>query len=283
MKTDNLLHDLFNQHHVFQSELNRLPKPKTKSGQKNFAELFKQSQLIRELVYTIRVERRNELVADSIFMNPLRLIWLDDNVDSFLPYIDELKLYGIAIVPFLTGQEAMDHIRDHSVDGALVDLKMPGEISGLDFIEATAGQIPSVVVSSYIYHAELQRTAINKGAVGILEKQLSEPGTNASFAKAVLGFFSEERRFKAVEYEVRENSVVLGRQVRDVLSSLDQLPDEIRTEITPFLETISVELSKENPDIKKISSAGSAASNIAQGAAGNLAANGILHLLAAIF
>ena len=283
MKTDSLIHELNNTSLLLHDHLNTLPNAKTNKEKTALDFALKQVRKIRELTSEIRLARSNELIADSLFMKPLHLIWLDDHIDYYQKYIEELKYYGIEIKPFNNGKSAIDYIREHEVDGALVDLKMPGSISGFDFIKATEGQIPCIVVSSYISHPELQRVAISIGSVGLLEKNLDRPGSNAGFAKAILDFFSPERRYKALERVLAQNTGDLKCSIQRILESLHELPDDTRIEIAPFLEEISTELAKEQPDIQKISTAGAAASNIAQGAVGSLAASGILHLLGALF
>jgi len=283
MKADYLLHNLKSHCLVLQSQLGSFPEPRTKKEKQALQLAIERMSMIKEAVDAIRAAQQDELISNSIISNQLNLVWLDDNVDEYGAYIEELEQYGIDIFPISDGQEALDYIREHRVDGALVDLQMPDGISGLDFINATEGQIPCIAVSSYLYNSELQRTAITRGAVGVLDKNFDAPGSNAAFAKSVLGFFSEERRFKALEDEVLRNPGKLDAKVSEILASLDELPEDTKDQIAPYLQEISTELSKSDPDIRKISAAGSAASNIAQGAAGNLAANGVLHLLGALF
>lgn len=70
-----------------------------------------------------------------------------------------------------TGFEAMDHLRNHPCDLAIVDLSMPG-MSGLDLIARIKAQHPSVLVLVLSMHGEEQYAmrAFKAGANGYLTK-----------------------------------------------------------------------------------------------------------------
>ncbi len=280
MKLDSLIHDLKNVSGILDSTLKGQVAAKTKAHDEALKRAIGYTAQIREMASELASLRHQELVSDSIFMNPLSLVWVDDDVDDFTPYIEAMRDYGIEITPVSGVAHALEHIKEYQTDGALVDLQMPGDVSGLEFIETTSGQVPSIVVSGYLGNSELQRLAIAKGAVGIIEK--GNIGNPKGFAKLVLGFFAPERRFKVLEREIEVNPDGIRFKVEAVQAALDQIPDELQSQIIPLLETISEELAREQPDVKRISEAGSAVGNIAQGAAGNLAANGILHLLGSL-
>src|SRR5687767_10324260 len=64
------------------------------------------------------------------FMNNIKILWVDDEIDLLKSQIIFLREKGYDVVEATNGTDAVDRVRDEDVDVVFLDENMPG-ISGL--------------------------------------------------------------------------------------------------------------------------------------------------------
>ena len=102
----------------------------------------------------------------------IRVIAADDHPAYLRATTETLTRAGLAVVGVsATGEGALDDVRTHAPDVALVDLRMPG-ISGADVARTVCARYPNtrVVILSAYDDAEIVRIAIAAGAIGYVTK-----------------------------------------------------------------------------------------------------------------
>jgi len=102
-----------------------------------------------------------------------RLLLVDDN-EEFRSLLATLlpRLFAVNIVASMgTPAEALDYIRDHEVDMAIADLRMPG-MNGIDFIAKSrslkTGQ--KVILATFSPSPAVEEAAFAAGAAGVVSK-----------------------------------------------------------------------------------------------------------------
>lgn len=78
-----------------------------------------------------------------------RILWADDEIDLLKPHILFLEEKGYEVVPVVSGQDAIDHVREETFDIIFLDENMPG-LTGLETLAAIkeiAPNIPVVMVT----------------------------------------------------------------------------------------------------------------------------------------
>jgi two-component system, NarL family, nitrate/nitrite response regulator NarL len=102
----------------------------------------------------------------------IRVVAADDHAAYLRATTDTLTRAGLEVVGISTnGQGAIDDVRTHQPDVALVDLRMPG-LSGADVARAVRASFPNthVVILSAYDDAEIIELAIAAGATGYVTK-----------------------------------------------------------------------------------------------------------------
>jgi len=83
-------------------------------------------------------------------MEKIKILWADDEIALLKPHILFLDSKGYEVVPALSGDEAIDIVReDHSISAVLLDENMPG-ISGLETllkIKQANGDLPVIMIT----------------------------------------------------------------------------------------------------------------------------------------
>ena len=82
-------------------------------------------------------------------MNKITILWVDDEIDLLKPHILFLENKNYEVVTCLSGQEALEILKEKRVDIVFLDENMPG-ISGLDTlneIKTTHGSLPVVMIT----------------------------------------------------------------------------------------------------------------------------------------
>jgi CheY-like chemotaxis protein len=74
-----------------------------------------------------------------------RILWADDEIELLKPHILFLQEKGYEVVPVISGQDAIDCVREESFDMIFLDENMPG-ITGLETLTAIKGINPNVPV-----------------------------------------------------------------------------------------------------------------------------------------
>jgi two-component system nitrate/nitrite response regulator NarL len=115
------------------------------------------------------VPRQPQRVADQ---RVIRVVAADDHAAYLRATTDTLTRAGLSVVGISsTGEGAIDEVRTHAPDVALVDLRMPG-ISGADVARAVSADYPAtrVVILSAYDDREIVQLAIAAGATGYVTK-----------------------------------------------------------------------------------------------------------------
>ncbi len=82
-------------------------------------------------------------------MNEITILWVDDEIDLLKPHIIFLEGKNYKVIPCLSGQEALEELRENKVDIVFLDENMPG-ISGLETlneIKLMDASIPVVMIT----------------------------------------------------------------------------------------------------------------------------------------
>jgi CheY-like chemotaxis protein len=103
------------------------------------------------------------------------ILIVDDDSDVLLFLEDRLNALGYDVLAATNGQEGLEVIHGHSVDGVLLDLDMPvmGGIPMLEKLGVSPATPPVIVMSANDHRPELQR-AIVKGAMDFLIKPIAQ-------------------------------------------------------------------------------------------------------------
>jgi DNA-binding NarL/FixJ family response regulator len=102
----------------------------------------------------------------------IRVVAADDHAAYLRATTETLTRAGLDVVGVsTTGQGAIDDVRTHSPDVALVDLRMPG-ISGADVARAVRARYPAtrVVILSAYADDEIVQLALAAGAAAYVTK-----------------------------------------------------------------------------------------------------------------
>lgn len=245
--------------------------------------------LLDQLKHSIETAVRSQ----SLGRNRLRLVWLDDDIDTFRPILDELKFRGIDILPVKSPEEFQNIVNDsRDIDGYIFDLFLEEEDGGsakdsISLIESTKRKKPFIVCSAFLSHGEMQRRLIELGAVGFLEKrmQMSNDIEHVAdfFADRIDSFFERERQRRRIVNALSDRKEEVLSTLEFALSEVEQLPSELQESIKGALKEVQAEVSKPKPNVDKINRKLQSVRNVSEGAAGSLAASGILHLISILF
>ena len=102
----------------------------------------------------------------------IRVVAADDHPAYLRATTETLERAGLCVVGISTsGEAAIEHVRLHAPDVALVDLRMPG-ISGADVARAVRARYPGtrVVILSAYDDDEIVKLALAAGAAGYVSK-----------------------------------------------------------------------------------------------------------------
>ena len=73
------------------------------------------------------------------------IVWADDEIDLLKPYIIYLSSKGYEVLPVMSGQDAIEACRQHTVDIVFLDEQMPG-LSGIETLQALKEAHPELPV-----------------------------------------------------------------------------------------------------------------------------------------
>jgi putative two-component system response regulator len=104
-------------------------------------------------------------------MNPVRIIYVDDDVDLLESVSELLTEDGFTVYPFTNGYDALDRLKEEPVDVVLTDIKMP-MITGIELlvkIRDIDSETPVILTTGY---ADLGMAidAVKKGAFEFIIK-----------------------------------------------------------------------------------------------------------------
>ncbi len=106
--------------------------------------------------------------------SPQTILVIDDDAAARRMMRRALERRGFAILEASDGSSGLAVIRDAQPDLVLLDLRMPGELSGLDVIarvqaDDTLNGIPLIVVSASA-HEGMRAQTLQSGGAGFVEK-----------------------------------------------------------------------------------------------------------------
>jgi len=104
-------------------------------------------------------------------MNPVKIIYVDDDIDLLESVSELLSEDGFIVYPFTNGFDALDKLLREPVDVVLTDIKMP-KITGielLDRIRAIDSETPVILTTGYA-DLNVAIDAIKKGAFEFILK-----------------------------------------------------------------------------------------------------------------
>ena len=104
-------------------------------------------------------------------MNPVKIIYVDDDIDLLESVSELLSEDGFIVYPFTNGYDALDKLLREPVDVVLTDIKMP-KITGielLDRIRAIDTETPVILTTGYA-DLNVAIDAIKKGAFEFILK-----------------------------------------------------------------------------------------------------------------
>jgi len=130
--------------------------------------------------------RQPEQVTDQ---RVIRVVAADDHAAYLRATTDTLTRAGLAVVGISsTGEGAIDEVRTHAPDVALVDLRMPG-LSGADVARAVRSSYPAtrVVILSAYDDREIVQLAIAAGATGYVTKDSTPEEIVRAVRRAAVG------------------------------------------------------------------------------------------------
>jgi DNA-binding NarL/FixJ family response regulator len=119
----------------------------------------------------------------------IRVVAADDHAAYLRATTDTLRKAGLSVVAVsTTGAGALEEVREHAPDVALVDLRMPG-LSGAEVARAVRARFPAtrVVILSAYDDEEIVRVAIDAGATGYVTKDSSPEEIVRAVVRAAAG------------------------------------------------------------------------------------------------
>jgi NarL family two-component system response regulator LiaR len=193
--------------------------------------------------------------------NPIRVVLVDDHqvarhgLQSFLKAFEDLEVVGEAI----SGEEALQHIEEWMPDVVIMDLLMPGGISGIETIKqvrARLAQTRIVALTSSTDDA-LVGAALRAGAIGYVRKDASLEVLLASIRAAARGqslldptvasvIMQELTRVgkPGVELTEREQEVLLqlalGRTNHEIAERLSVSDETVKTHVGTILTKLQL-------------------------------------------
>ena len=104
-------------------------------------------------------------------MRELKLLFVDDEEELVSAVVERLELRGIRGVGVVSGEEALQRLREEPFDVVLLDVKMPG-LNGLDVLRAIRRRHPGTKVILMTGHGSAEDVELGRrlGASACLQK-----------------------------------------------------------------------------------------------------------------
>lgn len=136
------------------------------------------------------------------------LLLVDDNPTnlSLLAQIVEMDLSQVRVLTARSAEEGLELTAEHEVDGAFVDVQMPG-MSGLDLCrklkdDPHCSHIPVVLMTAHIATAELRAEGLDAGAYDFISQPISNVEMLARI-KVMLRLRQSEKRLLSTNEQLR--------------------------------------------------------------------------------
>lgn len=117
-----------------------------------------------------------------------KILALDDIFDAVILVKRILEGQGHEVVPFTDEQEALDYVRSHSVDLAILDIKLK-KMSGIEILEAIRKISPAtrVIMLTGYPTLETARESLRLGAWEYCVKPIDKEELEEQVAKVLAG------------------------------------------------------------------------------------------------
>jgi CheY-like chemotaxis protein len=121
--------------------------------------------------------------------SPGRLVVVDDDDAGRRMLCRVLQRRGFSVTEASDGASGLELVRTERPDALLLDLRMPGELSGIDVIhrlrqDPDIANIPVVVVSASV-HTDVRRLIADIGADGFIEKPVDFDELDATLSRVL--------------------------------------------------------------------------------------------------
>lgn len=162
---------------------------------------------------------------------------------------EEMKLDCAGILD--NGQDAIDYIKNNTVDIVITDIKMPG-ISGLDLIKETkpvSNKIQYIIISGY-REFEYARTAMKYGIDHYVLKPINVEDLNEALndvIKIIDAFENKELREKELMEAVESSEKIIKANIlKDIIENADSDRDMIFNSNSGFYRAVNIKLDYES-------------------------------------
>jgi DNA-binding NtrC family response regulator len=107
-------------------------------------------------------------------MDKIRLLLVDDEIDFLAPMVKRLKRRGYEVQTSTNGPEAIDLVRENTIDLVVLDVQMPG-MNGIETLSELKRIDPSIGVVMLTGHANIEAAVagMELGAFDYLMKPMN--------------------------------------------------------------------------------------------------------------
>jgi len=163
-------------------------------------------------------------------MGQTRTLVVDDEERICFFLEETLRRVGHSVVSVVSGEEALERLRETPFDLAIVDLNMGGRVDGLRILEAVRWRWPGMAVVILTAHGSLESAmaAINEGVDGYLLKPVEPAEVRRAVREAL-----ERRRKLSRPMEKEEKEVLESGPIVVDLERHQALLDGEALELTP--------------------------------------------------
>lgn len=181
----------------------------------------------------------NKKKSNELQREPLNVMCVDDEAQLRELLTDEIPRFGHDITAYPDGASALEALRDHHFDCALIDLKMPG-MDGLEFMARLREVAPEVQPIMLTGNADLNVSvqAMRLGAFDFLEKPCKLREVEACLMR-VADKVGMMRQCQKLERQIESQA---GNRPRDIVgkhASMDEMRRVIQR-VAPSSSTVLV-------------------------------------------
>lgn len=165
------------------------------------------------------------------------VLWIDDHIDQYKPFTDELRRREIFVHEASSISEAVRVFNGHNnIDLVLLDLRLKDE-SGFDFLSRIQNRtsIPVCIMSSYLHLDEYQKriSRIRKN-VAVMDKNLPDPKDEAfdNFVAQIKYFSENPPKYSPSKSNKKLESKYLSKNPFEItFSEYVKLPSKVKKSI----------------------------------------------------
>ena len=182
----------------------------------------------------------------------IKVLIVDDEpfIRQGLSLLIKWKEHGCEVIGEASnGNEAMDIIKNKSVDLVITDIKMP-EMNGLELIKSAKdngyNNIKFIVLSGF-YEFEYAKTAIKYGVKDYVLKPIQKEELNHVLDEFKKDFIKEKSNLKEIEkakndiYEMKLNKLILGKADSNTIKLLEE-----KLEPSNYLRFVLIDIDMRN-------------------------------------